>query len=159
MLQVESAESRSAGSEVVLFRPLGLYRLFRTPVSLLAERGTEGHSVFGQRMSALYQQLGDTPSLRGRKEILDAFFLRQLMDCPALDPRARALQWLISSPGSASGPGRSAAGGSQPAAVRAPVGGLCRRFTEDADASGAVRTGDPAESAIWLELDEDGARV
>ncbi len=84
-------------SLVVLFRPLGLYRLFRTPVSLLAERGTEGHSVFGQRLSALYQQLGDTPSLPGRKEILDAFFLRRLMECPALDPRARALQWLISS--------------------------------------------------------------
>jgi AraC-like DNA-binding protein len=84
-------------SLVVLFRPLGLYRLFRTPVSLLAERGTEGHSVFGAHASALYQELGDTPSLPGRKEILDRFFLRQLIRYPALDPRAKALQRLISS--------------------------------------------------------------
>jgi AraC-like DNA-binding protein len=85
-------------SVVVLFRPLGLYRLFRTPVSLFAENGTEGHSAFGPCMSALYQKLGNTSTLLGRKYLLDAFFLRQLEVNPALDPRTKALQLLISSP-------------------------------------------------------------
>ncbi len=66
-------------SVVVLFRPLGLYRLFRTPVSLFAEKGTEGHSVFGPSVSALYQKLGETSTLQRRKELLDAFFF------PAID--------------------------------------------------------------------------
>ncbi len=84
-------------SVVVLFRPLGLYRFLRTPVSLLAEKGTEGHSVFGPSVSKLYQQLGNSSSLWTRKDLLDAFFLRRLNDCPALDPKAKTLQLLVSS--------------------------------------------------------------
>jgi AraC-like DNA-binding protein len=48
-------------------------------------------------MSALYQRLGETPSLPRRKELLDDFFIRQMLQYPALDPRANALQLLISS--------------------------------------------------------------
>lgn len=90
------AGSHSIGGGFV--STIGLHRLFRTPVSLFAENGTEGNLAFGPCMSALYQKLGNTSSLLRRKDFLDAFFLRQLARNPALDPRTKALQLLISCP-------------------------------------------------------------
>jgi hypothetical protein len=61
-------------SLVVLFRPLGLYRLFQTPVSLLAERGTEGHSVFGPRISALVPKAGKHVELTEAQRLSGCLF-------------------------------------------------------------------------------------
>ncbi len=79
---------------VVLLRPLALYRFFETPVSYLAEGGTEGHSVAGIAVSALYERLGNTPEFSERKKLLDAFFLGRLDLTPSLDSRADVLRLL-----------------------------------------------------------------
>lgn len=38
----------------VLFRPLGMYRLFGMPISPLTGGGAEGHAVLGPQISSLY---------------------------------------------------------------------------------------------------------
>ena len=81
---------------VVLFRPLGLYRFFRTPVRYLAEIGTEGQSALGRGMSQLYERLGNAPSFEERKEVLDSYFLRSLGSQPMLDQKITALRLLTS---------------------------------------------------------------
>ena len=83
-------------SLVVLFRPLGLYRLFGVPVSPLTGVGTEGHAVLGPQISSFYQRLGDAESFAARVKLLDRFFLHRLQQARPLDPTARAMHWLAS---------------------------------------------------------------
>ena len=83
-------------SLVVLFRPLGLYRLFGVPVSPLTGAGTEGHAVLGPQVSSLYQRLGNAKSFADQVNLLDRFFLHRLQRARPLDPTARALYRLAS---------------------------------------------------------------
>ncbi|WP_263381395.1 helix-turn-helix domain-containing protein [Granulicella arctica] len=83
-------------SMVVLFRPLGLYRLFRIPLSPLTGAGTEGHAVLGPQVSSLYQRLGNAESFGDRVRLLDSFFLHRLQRVQSLDPTARAMHRLAS---------------------------------------------------------------
>ncbi len=101
-------ESNSAGSELVepVVARLGtmLEFLFADPYFIPAFGAGSPRPcppitmiVFGSSVSPVYQKLGDSSSLPARKELLDAFFLQRLTDYPALDPRAKALQLLMSS--------------------------------------------------------------
>lgn len=81
---------------MVLFRPLGLYRFFGVPVSPLTGVGTEGHSVLGPQVSALYERLGDTASFAGRARLLDRLFLDRLRRSSPLTPAACAMRLLVS---------------------------------------------------------------
>jgi AraC-like DNA-binding protein len=83
-------------SLVVLFRPLGLYRLFGVPISPLTGEGTEGHAVFGTQVSGLYQRLGNMVDFADRVKVLDRFFLDRLLRSDALSPTALALRLLVS---------------------------------------------------------------
>lgn len=83
-------------SLVVLFRPLGLFRFFRTPVRYLAEIGTEARSVFGSGLSQLYERLGNAETFWERKEVLDSFLLERLSTEPVLDSNMRTLRLLTS---------------------------------------------------------------
>ena len=83
-------------SLVVLFRPLGLYRLCGVPISPLTGAGTEGHAVLGQPVSSLYQRLGNAESFADRVKLLDRFFLGRLQSARPLDPTARAMYRLAS---------------------------------------------------------------
>ena len=78
----------------VLFRPLGMYRLFGVPISPLTGGGAEGPAVFGPHVSALYQRLGNREGFAGQVQLLDRFFLHQLQQARPLDPTARALHRL-----------------------------------------------------------------
>ncbi|ADW69595.1 helix-turn-helix domain-containing protein [Granulicella tundricola] len=80
----------------VLFRPLGMYRLFGVPISPLTGGGAEGRAVFGPQISSLYQRLGNAESFAERVQLLDRFFLRRLQQAHPLDPTARAMRWLAS---------------------------------------------------------------
>ncbi len=80
----------------VLFRPLGLYRLFGVPISPLTGGGAEGHAVLGPKVSSLYQRLGNAESFVDQVELLDRFFLHRLQRDRPLDPTAGAMQRLAS---------------------------------------------------------------
>ena len=83
-------------SLVVLFRPLGMYRLFGVPISPLTGVGTEGHAVLGPQVSSLYQRLGNAWSFAERVMLLDRFFLYQLGRARPLDSTARAMRLMAS---------------------------------------------------------------
>jgi AraC-like DNA-binding protein len=89
-------------SLVVLFQPLGLYRLFGVPLSPLTGAGTEGHAVFGSQASSLYQCLGNVVSFSDRVKVLDRFFLDRLLRSEALSPAVLAIRLLISGQGNVS---------------------------------------------------------
>ena len=80
----------------VLFRPLGMYRLFGVPISPLTGGGAEGHAVFGTQISSLYQRLGNAESFADRVQLLNRFFLHRLQQDRPLDPTARAMRRLAS---------------------------------------------------------------
>lgn len=80
----------------VLFRPLGLYRLFGVPISPLAGGGAEGHVVFGPQISRLHERLGNVANFAERVRLLDDFFLHRLGQSDPLTPAARALRLLAS---------------------------------------------------------------
>ncbi len=80
----------------VLFRPLGMYRLFGVPISPLTGGGAEGHAVFGTQISSLYQRLGSAESFADQVKLLDRFFLDRLQLSRPLDPAARAMYRLAS---------------------------------------------------------------
>ena len=80
----------------VLFRPLGMYRLFGVPISPLTGGGAEGPAVFGPQISSLYQRLGNAESFAGQVKLLDSFFLHRLGRARPLDPTARAMRRLAS---------------------------------------------------------------
>ena len=84
-------------SLVVLFRPLGLYRLFGIPISPLTGAGTEGHAVCGYQVSGLYQRLGNILDFPDRVKVLNRFFLERLRQTEALSPEALAIRLLVSS--------------------------------------------------------------
>jgi hypothetical protein len=86
-------------SLVVLFRPLGLFRLFGVPISPLAGGGTEAHAVFGSQASNLYQRLGNVVNFVDRVKVLDRFFLDRLLRSDALSPAALAIRLLVSGQG------------------------------------------------------------
>ncbi len=81
---------------VVLFRPLGLYRLFQVPIAPLKGAGTEGHAVFGPQVSSLYERLGNTISFVDRVQMLDSFFLDRLQRSDPLNPTALAMRIVAS---------------------------------------------------------------
>ena len=83
-------------SLVVLFQPLGLYRLFGVPISPLTGAGTEGHAVLGAQISSLYERLGNAQSFDDQVMLLDRFFLQRLKGARPLDPTARAMHRLAS---------------------------------------------------------------
>ena len=83
-------------SLVVLFRPLGLYRLFGVPVSPLTGVGTEGHALFGPQVSALYERLGNTANFANRVKLLNHFFVDRLRRSDPLTPAALAMRQLAS---------------------------------------------------------------
>ena len=78
----------------VLFRPLGMYRLFGVPISPLAGGGAEGHAVFGPQVSSLYERLGNAESFADQVKLLDRFFLHRLQRSRPLDPTALAMHRL-----------------------------------------------------------------
>ncbi len=78
----------------VLFRPLGLYRLFGVPISPLAGGGAEAHAVFGPQVSSLYERLGNATNFADRVSILDSFFLKRLQRAQPLDGSALAMRRL-----------------------------------------------------------------
>ena len=80
----------------VLFRPLGMYRLFGVPISPLTGGGAEGHAVFGPQISSLYQRLGNAKCFADQVKLLDRFFLHQLQRTRPLDPTTHAMQRLAS---------------------------------------------------------------
>ena len=80
----------------VLFRPLGMYRLFGVPISPLTGGGAEGHGVLGPEVSSLYQRLGNAESFADRVKLLDRFFLHRLQQALPLHPTARAMHRLAS---------------------------------------------------------------
>jgi AraC-like DNA-binding protein len=86
-------------SLVVLFRPLGLYRLFGVPISPLTGAGTEGDAVFGSQVSGLYHRLGNIVNFADRVKVLDRFFLGRLLRSDALSPTALAIRLLVSGRG------------------------------------------------------------
>jgi AraC-like DNA-binding protein len=86
-------------SLVVLFRPLGLYRLFGVPVSPLTGSGTEGHAVLGSQVSGLYQRLGNSANFADRVRVLDRFLLDRMLRSDALSPPALAIRLLVSGRG------------------------------------------------------------
>jgi len=81
-------------SLVVLFRPMGMYRLFGVPVSPLTGVGTEGHAAFGPQVSALYERLGNTASFAGRVRHLDRFINARVHRSDPLTPAALAMRLL-----------------------------------------------------------------
>ena len=80
----------------VLFRPLGMFRLFGVPISPLAGGGAEGHGVFGPQVSSLYEHLGNAESFADQVKLLDRFFLHRLKQARPLDPTVHALRRLAS---------------------------------------------------------------
>ncbi len=80
----------------VLFRPLGLYRLFGVPISPLAGGGADGHAVFGPQVSLLYECLGNATSLPDRVKILDSFFIERLQSSDPLKQAALAMREVAS---------------------------------------------------------------
>lgn len=83
-------------SLVVLFRPLGLYRLFRVPIAKLTGAGTEGDAVLGAQVSALYQRIGNMPRFADRVQTCDRFFIDRLLEYESLTPAAGALRMVAS---------------------------------------------------------------
>jgi AraC-like DNA-binding protein len=83
-------------SLVVLFRPLGLHRLFGVPISPLTGAGAEGHAVLGPQVSSLYQRLGNAENFAEQVSLLDRFFLHRMERVRPLDPTARAMYRLAS---------------------------------------------------------------
>ena len=80
----------------VLFRPMGLYRLFGVPLSPLAGGGAEGHAVFGPQISSLYECLGNAISFADRVKVLDSFFKNRLKASDPLYPAALAMRHVVS---------------------------------------------------------------
>lgn len=80
----------------VLFRPMGLYRLFGVPISPFTGGGTEAHAALGSQVSSLYQSLGNAESFGERVELMDRFFLHRLQQARPLDPTAQAIHRLAS---------------------------------------------------------------
>ena len=80
----------------VLFRPLGLYRLFGVPISPLAGGGAEGHAVFGPQISSLYECLGNAMCFADRVEILNSFFKERLQASDPLNAAALAMRQVVS---------------------------------------------------------------
>lgn len=80
----------------VLFRPLGLYRLFGVPILPLVGGGAEGHGVFGPQISRLYERLGNAASFVERVKLLDNFFLHRLGQSNPLTPTASSMRLLAS---------------------------------------------------------------
>ncbi len=76
----------------VLFRPLGLYRMFGVPISPLAGGGADGHAVFGPQVSFLHECLGNATRFADRVQILDSFFLNRLQLSDPLKPAALAMR-------------------------------------------------------------------
>jgi hypothetical protein len=83
-------------SLVVMFRPLGMYRLFGVPISPLTGAGAEGHAVFGPQISTLYQRLGNAANFAERVKLLDDFLIHRLGQSNPLTPTARAMRLLAS---------------------------------------------------------------
>ncbi len=83
----------------VLFRPLGMYRLFGAPIWPFAGGGAEGHAVFGPQISSLYQRLGNLKSFHDQVKLLDRFFLHRLGETRPLVPTASAMRHLASGRG------------------------------------------------------------
>ena len=81
---------------MLLFRPLGFFRLFGVPVSPLAGIGSEGHGILGQQISTLYQQLGNTVDFADRVDMLNRFFLDRLAKSPPIGRNGQALRMLAS---------------------------------------------------------------
>ncbi len=77
--------------------PAWAISVFRTPVSYLAGRGTEGHSLWGPSVSSLYEQLGNTREFLQRTELLNAFFLDRMIHNPCIDAKGHALRLLMPS--------------------------------------------------------------
>jgi len=81
---------------MLLFRPLGFFRLFGVPVSPLAGIGSEGHGILGQQISTLYQQLGNTAGFTDRVDMLNRFLLDRLAKYPPIGRNGQALRMLAS---------------------------------------------------------------
>lgn len=80
----------------VLFRPLGLYRLFGVPIWPLAGGGAEGHAVLGPQVSSLCECLGNVTGFADRVKILDSFFIKRLQSSDPLRPAALAMREVAS---------------------------------------------------------------
>ncbi len=85
-------------SLVVLFQPTGFHALFGTPTLLLAEAGTEGHSVLGPSVSRLHQQMGNLRTFSERADLLNRYFAQRIAGSPVMDPFHGALR-ALSRPG------------------------------------------------------------
>ncbi len=80
----------------VLFRPLGLYRLFGVPIAPLAGGGAEAHAVLGPQVSSLHERLGNAATFADRVKILDSFLINRLHLSDPLKPAALAMRQVAS---------------------------------------------------------------
>ncbi len=80
----------------VLFRPLGMYRLFGVPISPLAGAGADADAVFGPQVSTLHERLGNARTFAERVVLLDEYLLCRLGQSDPLTPMTRALRLLVS---------------------------------------------------------------
>jgi AraC-like DNA-binding protein len=80
----------------VLFRPLGMYRLYGVPIAPFTGGGTEGHAVFGLQVSTLHERLGNAANFAERVNLLDDFFVHRLGLANPLTPMARAMRLMAS---------------------------------------------------------------
>jgi len=80
----------------VLFRPLGLYRLFGVPVSPLTGGGAEARAVFGPQVSFVHECLGNASGFADRVNILDSFFMNRLQASDPLEPAALVMGMVAS---------------------------------------------------------------
>jgi AraC-like DNA-binding protein len=80
----------------VQFRPLGLYTIFGIPLSYFTGKGTEGGSVLGPSVRALFEELGNLGSFIARVQTLELFLTQRLRQRRSLHPANRALSVLTS---------------------------------------------------------------
>ena len=80
----------------VLFRPLGMYRLFGVPIAPFTGGGAAADSVFGPQIATLQERLGNATNFAERVNLLDDFFVHRLGLSNPLTPTAGAMRLMAS---------------------------------------------------------------
>jgi AraC-like DNA-binding protein len=70
----------------VMLRPAGFHRLFRLPLHLFVDCGTDAQAVLGPIVADLHERLGNAKSFAERVRLMEEFLLRRLP--PQADPFA-----------------------------------------------------------------------
>jgi AraC-like DNA-binding protein len=70
----------------VMLRPAGFYRLFRLPLHLFVDCGTDAHALLGPCVTELRERLGNAEVFAERVRLIEEFLLQRLR--PQTDPFA-----------------------------------------------------------------------